>query len=272
VADTRSEREPTLGRRGDALDGAEAERAPRYDGADASELARRLGVPRVELFARVTSTMDVAHALGAAGAGAGTLVLADEQTAGRGRGGRPWHSAPGAGIWLTLLERPTDVAALEVLSVRVGLSAAAALDRFADGPVRLKWPNDLYVGAGKVAGVLIEARWRDDRPDWVAVGFGLNVAAPAQVPVASGLRQGTSRLPVLAALVRALRAAAAARGALDDAELRSYGERDLARGRVARRPGAGVVLGITAEAELVIAADGGARRFRSGSLELEGDA
>src|SRR6185436_16510341 len=99
------------------------------------------------------------------GAPAGTVVLADAQRGGRGRGGRRWASPPGVGVWLTLVERPADHAALEVLSLRLGLHAAAAVERFAarggGGPVRLKWPNDLYVGEGKLAGVLVEVRWRD---------------------------------------------------------------------------------------------------------------
>ena len=65
----------------------------------------------------------------AEGAPAGTLVVADAQTAGRGRSGRTWTSERGAGVWLTLIERPRDVDALDVLSLRVGLALAPALDR-----------------------------------------------------------------------------------------------------------------------------------------------
>ena len=84
-------------------------------------LARELGLPAVEIFETVGSTLDVAHERAAAGAAAGTLILAEEQTAGRGRQGRSWTSEPGAGIWLTLIERPKDRASLDVLSLRVGL-------------------------------------------------------------------------------------------------------------------------------------------------------
>src|SRR5262249_48139630 len=122
----------------------------RYDGKTASELASLLGLPRVELLSRVSSTQDVAHELAAADAPAGTLVLADEQTSGRGRQGRAWTSEPGAGIWLTLIERPTDPASADVLSLRVGLALARALDRFTAEPVRLKWPNDVYTAGRKL--------------------------------------------------------------------------------------------------------------------------
>src|SRR5699024_4705414 len=104
---------------------------------------------------------------------AGTLVLADRQTAGRGRGGRTWVSEPGAGIWLTLVERPRDAASVALLSLRLGLRAAPVLDRWSAAPVRLKWPNDLHVGRGKLAGILVESRWREERIEWIAVGMGI---------------------------------------------------------------------------------------------------
>jgi BirA family transcriptional regulator, biotin operon repressor / biotin---[acetyl-CoA-carboxylase] ligase len=243
----------------------------RWEGLDASALASALALPLVAVHARTGSTLDDAHRLAAAGAPAGTLVLADEQLAGRGRVGRKWTSLPGAGIWLTLIERPNDVAALEVLSLRAGLAAARVLDRFAGQSVRVKWPNDLYVGADKLAGILIEARWRDQRPDWVAIGFGVNVLPPGVVPGA-GLTPGTRRLEVLAELVPALRAAAAARGPLAPTELEGFAARDLARGRRCRQPEAGLVLGITARGELRVAAAAGEMTFRGGSLVLQEEA
>ena len=111
-------------------------------------LERLLDLPRVDLLDSTTSTLDVAHRIAAEGAASGTLVIANEQTAGRGRGGKTWRSLPGAGIWLTLIERPADTSGLGVLSLRVGLAAAQALDRFASEPILLKWPNDLYTDSG----------------------------------------------------------------------------------------------------------------------------
>lgn len=238
----------------------------RYDGRSAAELATLLDVPRVELHAEVGSTLDAAHALAAAGAPAGTLVLADRQTAGRGRGGRAWASAGGQGLWITLVEHVGDPAAIEVLSLRLGLHAAAALDRFAAAPVRLKWPNDLYVGAGKLAGILVEARWRDARPEWVAVGMGVNVGRPPGVPGAASLVPGVGRATVLAALVPALRAAAACRGSLTPEELEGFAARDLARGRRCDAPAGGVVDGISERGELVVATPAGRVTARAGSL------
>lgn len=244
----------------DALNGS-------YDALDASALAALLGAPRVVPFAEVPSTMDVAHALASEGTPAGTVVLADAQTAGRGRGGRRWASEPGVGIWLTLVERPADPEALDVLSLRLGLAAALAVEPLATGPISLKWPNDLYVGARKLAGVLVEARWRDGRPEWVAIGVGMNVVAPEGVPHATGLAPHASRLDALARLVPALREAAAQGGPLSRAELEAFAARDLAVGRDVVEPTAGVVRGITPAGELrVERADGSTATVRHGSL------
>ena len=123
-----------------------------YDGATAGVLAAELSLPRVIVLDDVASTMDVATAAAADGAAAGTLVIADMQRAGRGRAGRHWESSAGDGLWMTLLERVIDAAALEVLSLRIGLRSARALDRFAPAPIRLKWPNDLLLPRGKLGG------------------------------------------------------------------------------------------------------------------------
>lgn len=236
-------------------------------GHDATTLAGSLALPRVVAEQSLSSTMDAAHALATEGAAAGTLVLAEEQHAGRGRGGNRWRSAPRAGIWMTLIERPVDAAGLEVLSLRVGLRLAPVLERWTDGPVRLKWPNDLYVNDAKLAGVLIEARWRDQRPDWVAIGVGVNlVEALGDLPT-SALRHADA-LEVVGELVPALRAAAFARGPLSEQELADFAARDLTHGRRVSSPGIGTACGITAEGELLVESPAGLTPFRSGSLVL----
>jgi BirA family transcriptional regulator, biotin operon repressor / biotin---[acetyl-CoA-carboxylase] ligase len=244
--------------------------APTYDGLTSSALASLLDLPAVIVFEAVESTMDEAHARAESGSPAGTLVLAETQRKGRGRGGRPWTSPPGAGIWLTLLERPSDASAIEVLSLRLGLRAARVLDRFAGERVAVKWPNDLMLADRKVAGILVEARWRDRRPEWAAIGFGVNLSAPPDVDRAASLGEGTARLELLAELVPALRAGAAARGRLDDGELAAFAERDWARGRMARAPRAGRVAGIAADGALLVETPAGLEACSSGSLVLDG--
>jgi BirA family biotin operon repressor/biotin-[acetyl-CoA-carboxylase] ligase len=253
----------------EAAAGAEAQLTDCYDGESAIGIAHRLHVPAVHLYATIGSTMDAAHRLGERAAPAGTLVLAEAQTAGRGRHGNAWRSAPAQGIWLSLLERPVNDSGLQVLSLRVGLAAARALDPFAVGAVRLKWPNDLYVDGGKLAGILVEARWRSGRPDWVTVGMGVNVRAPVGVSRASGLRDGASRLQVLEGLVPAVRGAAGRLGPLDEHELTEYAARDLARGQRCVSPAHGIVDGVTAAGELTVRTRRGIAHYRAGSLVLE---
>jgi BirA family biotin operon repressor/biotin-[acetyl-CoA-carboxylase] ligase len=243
----------------------------RYEGRSAVELAAILSLARVVVFDRVTSTLDVVHELGDQGAPAGTLVLAEEQTAGRGRMRRSWRSDSGAGIWLTLLERPSSDDALGVLALRIALALAPSLEAFTTGRAQLKWPNDVYLDGKKLAGVLVEARWRGARVDWLAIGVGINVRAPEDLDVAA-LRPGCDRLAVLAAIVPALRAAAAKAGHLDKNEIRQFEARDLAVGRRCLAPLEGVVAGVGADGALLVDADVGRSAIYAGSLVLDSDA
>jgi BirA family transcriptional regulator, biotin operon repressor / biotin---[acetyl-CoA-carboxylase] ligase len=240
----------------------------RFDGLTSRELAETLGLPHVELMESTTSTLDVAHRLASDGCRSGTLVIANHQTRGRGRSGK-WSSAAGRGLWITLVERPVETSGLEVLALRVGLRAARALDRFAPEPVRLKWPNDLYIDERKLAGILIEARWREGRLDWVSIGVGVNVRAPDDMPLAAELDPGTQRLEVLADLIPSLRTAATCAGNLKPIELIEWNARDMARGRKCSAPARGTVEGISPEGELLVALADTVARFRSGSLVLD---
>ncbi len=203
--------------------------------------------------------MDRAHALADAGAAASTVIVADVQTAGRGRNGRRWVSDAGAGVWTTVIVRPRDVDTVAVLSLRVGLALAAELQPFVTPTIALKWPNDLLVGGRKLAGVLVEARWRDALPEWAAVGVGVNRRPPADIPDAIGVGEATPRREILGAVVRAVCSASAASGPLNAAELAAFAERDAVYGREVVRPIAGRAAGITATGELVVRAPNGTR-------------
>ena len=213
--------------------------------------------------------MDVAHDLARSGAPEGTVILADTQSAGRGRSGATWFSEAGQGVWMSLIERPRDAAALHVLSLRVGLGAARALDLFADEPVRIKWPNDLFTDEKKLGGILIEARWRDLELEWVVIGLGVNVRPPSGIDAAS-LEPGTSRIDVVADLIPELRAAAEMTGLLNANEMSEFEGRDFARGKRCIQPAIGTVRGITNSGELLVALADTTVKFRSGSLLLEG--
>ena len=243
--------------------------AGRYFGLSQAEVIELTGVSRAVLFGEVSSTMDVAHEAAGNGAPSGTLVLAERQLSGRGRGGRKWMSASRAGIWLTLVERPWEGVPVELMSIRAGLALAPALDRFARAPVALKWPNDLFVQGRKLGGILLEARWRDARPEWVALGIGINLAPPGEIGDAAGLREGVTAPEVLTAIVPALRRAATRRGLLSPVELDAFARRDFAAGKRCSEPRAGIVRGINDQGELLVEADGEISAHRSGSLVLE---
>ena len=242
---------------------------PLYDGASEDGLRELIGVEHLHLYGSVASTMDIAHDLARIGAPDGTVILADTQSAGRGRSGAPWISEPGQGVWMSIIERPTDPSALHVLSLRVGLGAARALDLFADEPIRIKWPNDLFTDDKKLGGILIEARWRDLDLEWVVIGLGVNVRAPSGIDAAS-LEPGTSRVEVLADLIPEVRAAAGMTGLLDANEMSEFEGRDFARGKRCSQPAMGVVEGITNSGELLVALADATVKFRSGSLVLDG--
>ena len=127
----------------------------------------------------VGSTMDEARAAGRAGAPHGLVILADEQTAGRGRFGRRWVAPAGANLTFTVLVRP-DLARLERLSIAAAVAVADALhERTAVAPV-FKWPNDVQVDGRKLAGILVETELDGDRPAFALVGIGLNVNVETQ--------------------------------------------------------------------------------------------
>jgi BirA family biotin operon repressor/biotin-[acetyl-CoA-carboxylase] ligase len=242
-----------------------------WDGHTAGALAHRCGVPHLELLHETDSTQDVAHELADGGAPPGTVVLSDTQRAGRGRHGRSWSSQPGRGVWCTILERPSEHRALDVLSIRVGLRVAEALDEFAETRIGLKWPNDLVVPDGKLGGVLTEARWSGASLGWVAIGIGINVLPPLGIPGAAGLRDGVRRADVLAAVVRAVRGAAACGGYLSSQELERYHARDVLLNRRIAAPAAGTVAGISMNGSLVVETADGPAELRTGTVRYAGE-
>ena len=105
----------------------------------------------------------------------GAVALAEHQTAGRGRSGRTWEDAPAANLLFSLLLEPPADAAMPQLSLVAGLAVATALEREAMVPALLKWPNDVLVDGGKVAGILLEASGSR-----VVCGIGINVNQAAE--------------------------------------------------------------------------------------------
>lgn len=127
-------------------------------------------------FGRVGSTNDVASALAAGGAVEGTVVVAEEQSRGRGRLGRSWHSPPGCGLWLSIVLRP-PLAPDESTTVSLAgaLGVASALERHYGIQARLKWPNDVLVGRRKICGILTEGEFAGTSVSFIILGMGINV-------------------------------------------------------------------------------------------------
>jgi BirA family biotin operon repressor/biotin-[acetyl-CoA-carboxylase] ligase len=140
---------------------------------------------RLRWYERVGSTNDIAMAAAELGAPEGLVVAANTQSAGRGRAGRSWSSPAGAGLYVSVLLRPTrqTVPLLTIaggVAITEGIHAATGLD------ATVKWPNDVNVGSRKLAGILAEAGSAAGRVDHVVLGFGINVrvsAYPADVAV-----------------------------------------------------------------------------------------
>ena len=129
-----------------------------------------IGTPH--LHERVTSsTNERARALAVAGAPDGTLVTADEQTAGRGRQGRQWLAERGDAVLMSLVVR-RRAEALPTLPLRAAVAVRDACERLTGARCDIKWPNDIWIERRKVAGILIEGRPADG---WAVLGIGLNV-------------------------------------------------------------------------------------------------
>ena len=120
---------------------------------------------------RLDSTNVCAKRLADGGAIDGTIVLCDEQSSGRGRQGREWQAAPGLDLTFSAVVRDLGDR-MNLLPVAAAVAICESCDDVAGTDTRIKWPNDVWIGRNKVAGILIEAR---PRADWAIVGVGLNV-------------------------------------------------------------------------------------------------
>lgn len=124
----------------------------------------------------VGSTNDMATRMAESGSAEGLLVTAEEQTRGRGRLGRHWHSPPGNGIYLSILLRPSFKPEMAPgVSIMTGLALADALAGYFGDRVQIKWPNDLLISGKKVAGILTELSAEQNRINHLIVGVGINV-------------------------------------------------------------------------------------------------
>jgi BirA family biotin operon repressor/biotin-[acetyl-CoA-carboxylase] ligase len=133
-------------------------------------------------YQTVGSTSSEAVQLAESGAPHGTLVLADSQTAGVGRGGRQWITLPGAALAFSLILRPSHLGADQWLRL-FGLGAVSVAETLSGIGLRaeIKWPNDLLIAGKKVAGILVNSTWTGERVDYSVLGIGLNIT-PEAIP------------------------------------------------------------------------------------------
>lgn len=218
------------------------------------------------------------------GAPAGSVLVADRQSAGRGRRGRSWLSAPEASLTFSLLWRfAGSPARLSGLSLAVGVAVAQALEALGATGVRLKWPNDILLGSdgdfAKLGGILIEMSI-DRRSTQAVIGIGLNLRRPAgELPQpAAGLDEALTvvdRHALLAALLAALADVLDRFDAGGFAALQSaWQDRHAWQGQPVRLlegehlEGEGICLGADSEGALLVETPVCIKRFLSGDVSL----
>jgi BirA family biotin operon repressor/biotin-[acetyl-CoA-carboxylase] ligase len=239
-------------------------------------------------FASVTdSTNSDAQAAARAGAPHGSVCFADEQRAGRGRGGHAWHSAAGEGLYVSVLFRPQMPGVrLPLLPLAAGLAAAQAVRETTGLTVDLRWPNDVLIGERKAAGILVEAKTSGGAVDLAVVGIGINVHQRVFPPdlgtPATSLDieadRVVSRQDLLAALLKSLEHEAA--GLLDPACAQTIPRRveqasSWVRGRRVEVHGPQACTGTTAGLDengfLLVRTAGGLIRVQTGGIRAVED-
>jgi len=215
-----------------------------------------IGLPHLH-FRSIGSTNERARQAASEGAPAGTLVTAEEQTAGRGRQGRPWSTPPGRAVaWSVLIRQRVELPG--TLPLQVGIGVCEAVEALGAAEVGMKWPNDVWIEGRKCAGILVEARPQDG---WAVAGVGLNLSiADDEFPEelrgrATSVGGGVAFGDAVAALNEHV-------GHRLDAPvadtLKEFAARDALRGRVVRwGEGEGTAAGIDREGNLLVESTAG---------------
>lgn len=246
-------------------------------------LLRGLPLGGLRFFSQIGSTNDEALAWAASGAADFSLVVADEQTAGRGRMQRKWFTPPGAALALSLILRPTPAEQAHAGRF-TGLAAVALVNTLQKHHLnaQIKWPNDILLNGRKIAGILTESVWLAEKMESVIVGIGVNVA-PAAVPPAGELNfpasclaaegaQGLERFTLLKTLLEELLTQRAALAS--DGFLRRWDSLLAFRGQTVRvwsENGAaqsGEILGLQPDGSLRLRVSGGEQILHFGEIHL----
>jgi BirA family biotin operon repressor/biotin-[acetyl-CoA-carboxylase] ligase len=199
-----------------------------YDLASISRSLSSVFADKLHFVPSTASTNSDAMAAARNGAPHGSVFLADEQTAGRGRGDHAWLSAAGQGLCVSIVLRlPLPSSQMPLLPLAAGLAAAAAIRAATGLAIDLRWPNDLLIGPRKTGGILVESQAEAGRLAFAVAGIGINVHQQSFPPglatpaTSLDLETGrwTDRQPLLVALLESLEAEA--RSLLDPRAARS---------------------------------------------------
>lgn len=177
------------------------------------EVERDLGTEfvgrKIYYFEGISSTMDIAMQLGMKGCPEGAVVLAENQTKGRGRLGRSWFSPKHKGLYLSLILKPKALASgVSILTLLAAVSASEAVEEITGLDMQIKWPNDLFVGHKKAGGILTELVASAEQVNFVVIGIGLNVNNDKKTLVAGATslkeqkKEQISRLRLLQEILR----------------------------------------------------------------------
>jgi BirA family transcriptional regulator, biotin operon repressor / biotin---[acetyl-CoA-carboxylase] ligase len=244
---------------------------------------------RIRHYFRVGSTSVAAMEAAAEGEPEGSVFFAEQQTAGRGRGGNTWESAPSDGIYCSLVLRPQlSPADALLLSLMTGIAVAEAVEQTTGLHPDLRWPNDVLLEERKFCGILTEMNAEATRVRYVVVGIGINVNqptfSPGLEPIATSLRLASghqwSRVQLAAALLKSLdnwyRKLAAGSHELRSAILRKFEERSsFARGRLVHVDEDGGFEGVTEGLDnrgfLLVRTERGLRSVFSGGVRAVDD-
>ena len=234
-------------------------------------------------FKEIDSTNRYAKKLAAEGAAHGTMVLADTQTAGRGRRGHSWISPAGSSISMTLILRPeVPPAQVAKISLLTALATANAIRRVTGLDARIKWPNDIVAGGRKVCGMLMEMDATPEKVASVVAGVGINVH---QTQFPEEIAHSASSLDLLAGrrisrsvIVRAFLQEYERVWALgDEAMMRAYRERSATIGQRVQVIGlngtyTGTAQDVTESGSLLVRADedGGVREVLAADVSVRG--
>ncbi|MFT4048592.1 MAG: biotin--[acetyl-CoA-carboxylase] ligase [Solirubrobacterales bacterium] len=231
-----------------------------------------LGDPHIHLEV-VDSTNAYAKEQAQLGAGHGTTITADSQTAGRGRQGRSWVAPPGSALLMSVILRPAEPRH-RFAPLAAALAVAETCEALTEQTASIKWPNDVWIDGRKVSGILVEARPDQDiECSWVVIGIGLNTSIDLtqmpdelqQTATTLGLPAGTDALaPLLDRLGHWIDAD------IDDL-LGAWRQRDALRGQaISWDGGEGVADGVDDEGNLLVQlADGSQTALGAGEVHLK---